>query len=174
VALGISNVQDARTAYERLIEVAARAAPDAEVYGVLVQKQLAGGRETIAGISRDPLFGPLVMFGLGGIFVEVLRDVVFRLAPIDDLDAAGMVSGLRGARLLTGVRGQPPCDTDALEDALRRLSQLAIDFPVIAEVDVNPLIAFEDGAIAVDARVVLAPEAEARTRAAHAAITGRA
>ncbi len=158
VALGISNVQDARTAYERLIEVAARAAPDAEVYGVLVQKQLAGGRETIAGISRDPLFGPLVMFGLGGIFVEVLRDVVFRLAPIDEREAAGMVNGLRGARLLTGVRGQKPCDAAALEEVLRRLSQLAVDFPAIAAVDVNPLLAFEDGAVAVDARVVLGGE----------------
>src|SRR5690606_5760701 len=155
VALGISNVQDARTAYERLIEVAARAAPDAEVYGVLVQKQLAGGRETIAGISHDPLFGPLVMFGLGGIFVEVLRDVVFRLAPIDEREAAGMVNGLRGARLLTGVRGQRPCDAAALEEGLRRLSQLAVDFPAIAAVDVNPLLAFDDGAVAVDARVGL-------------------
>src|SRR5690606_25133554 len=112
-------------------------------------------REMIAGISRDPLFGPVVMFGLGGIFVEVLRDVVFRLAPIDEREAAAMVAGLRGARLLTGVRGQKACDVGALEDALRRLSQLAVDFPEITEVDVNPLLAFEHGAVAVDARVVL-------------------
>lgn len=159
VALGIGNVQDARAAYDRLVEAAAKAAPDAEVYGILVQKQLEGGREMIAGISRDPLFGPVVMFGLGGIFVEVLRDVVFRLAPIDEREAAGMVTGLRGSRLLTGVRGQKACDARALEDALRRLSQLAVDFPAITEVDVNPLLAFEDGAIAVDARVVLGGDA---------------
>ena len=156
VLLGVSNVQDARAAYGRLLDVAATAAPDAEVHGILVQKQISGGREMIAGISRDPLFGPVVMFGLGGIFVEVLRDVVFRLAPIDEREAAAMVAGLRGARLLTGVRGQKACDVGALEDALRRLSQLAVDFPEITEVDVNPLLAFEHGAVAVDARVVLA------------------
>jgi len=176
VIVGVRNLQEVRATYERLLQIATTAAPGAQVHGVLVQAQIEGGRETIAGISRDRLFGPLVMFGLGGIFVEVLRDVVFRLAPIDELDAAGMVSGLRGARLLTGVRGQPACDTGALADALRRLSQLAIDFPVIAEVDVNPLLAFEHGAIAVDARVVLAPEAEAGAPAAahQAAVTGQA
>lgn len=155
VELGIGNLQEARAAYERLVDIAARVAPDVELHGILVQKQLEGGRETIAGISRDPLFGPLVAFGLGGIFVEVLRDVVFRLAPIDELEAERMVTGLRGARLLTGVRGQKPCDTAALVEVLRRLSQLAVDFPAIAELDVNPLLAFERGAVAVDARVVL-------------------
>src|SRR5690606_18978653 len=121
VELGIGNLQEARAAYERLVDIAARVAPDVELHGILVQKQLVGGRETIASISRDPLFGPLVAFGLGGIFVEVLRDVVFRLAPIDELEAERMVTGLRGARLLTGVRGQKPCDTAALVEVLRRL-----------------------------------------------------
>ena len=95
------------------------------------------------------------MFGLGGIFVEVLRDVVFRVAPISRRDAADMISGLRGARLLDALRGTPPADRQAIEDVLLRLSRLAGDFPEIAELDVNPLLAFPDRAVAVDGRVLL-------------------
>ena len=113
------------------------------------------GREVIAGVTRDPSFGPLVMVGLGGIFVEVLRDVVFRVAPIARQDAAEMIAGLRGARLLDAVRGAPPADRRAIEDVLLRLSRLAGDFPEISELDVNPLLAFPDRAVAVDGRVLL-------------------
>ena len=125
------------------------------VDGVLVQRMLRGGRETVAGISRDPSFGPLVMFGLGGIFVEVLRDVVFRVAPITALDAEEMVRGVRGVRLLEGVRGAARADFPALEHALLSLSRLAADFPEISELDINPLLAFPDGAVAVDGRVLM-------------------
>ena len=116
---------------------------------------ISGGRETIAGIVRDPLFGPLIMFGLGGIFVEVLRDVIFRVAPLAAADARAMVDGIRGTRLLDALRGQPAADRTALADNLRRLSQMAIDFPEIEEMDINPMLAFETHAIAVDCRVRL-------------------
>jgi acetyltransferase len=122
---------------------------------VLVQREVAGGRELIVGISREPAFGPLVMFGLGGIYVEALRDVAFRLAPIGPLDAHDMLGAIRGARLLGAVRGQPAADAAALVDVLLRVSQIAVDHPEIAELDVNPLLAFPEGAMAPDARVVL-------------------
>jgi acyl-CoA synthetase (NDP forming) len=97
----------------------------------------------------------MVMFGVGGTLVEVLGDVVFRLAPIQRLDAQDMIRGIRSSKLLMGVRGQPPADQTALEDVLLRLSRLTLDFPEIAELDLNPLLAFAEGAMAVDARVVL-------------------
>src|SRR5439155_26546786 len=128
----------------------------APVSGFLVQKMMRGGRETIAGLSRDPAFGPLVMFGLGGVYVEALRDVIFRIAPITALDAHDMVHGLRGGAILDGVRSAPPVDFAALTDTLLRVSRLAADFPDIAELDINPLLAFPDRACAVDARASLA------------------
>jgi len=157
VKVGVEGEADVRAAFASIVESATRAVPDATIRGVLVQEMVKGGRETIAGMTRDPSFGPLVMFGLGGIFVEVLRDVVFRVAPITRRDAADMIAGLRGARLLGTVRGAPPADRTAIEDALLRLSLLAMDFPEIAELDVNPLLAFPDGAVAVDGRVLLKP-----------------
>jgi acyl-CoA synthetase (NDP forming) len=127
--------------------------PNAHVDGVLVQRMVTGGHETIAGVTRDRMFGPLVMFGLGGIYVEALHDVVFRVAPIDAREADAMVEGIRGARILHGIRGQPPADRAALVNVLRRLAQLASDIPEILELDINPLLAREDGAVAADARI---------------------
>jgi acetyltransferase len=109
----------------------------------------------IVGMTRDPSVGALLMFGLGGTLVEVLGDVVFRLAPINRLDAAEMVRGIRSIRLLQGVRGAPPASLTALEDVLLRVSRLVTDFPEIAELDINPVLAFADRAVAVDARVML-------------------
>jgi acyl-CoA synthetase (NDP forming) len=114
-----------------------------------------GGRETIAGIARDHDFGPLIMFGLVGIYVEALRDVVFRIAPIDERQAACMLDLLRGAAALGTHRGHAAVDRLALTSVLQRLSQLALDFPEVAELDINPLIAHAGGVIAVDARVLL-------------------
>lgn len=155
VKVGVAGAAAVRAAFEEIVTAARTAVPDATIHGVLVQEMVRGGRETIAGVTRDPSFGPLVMFGLGGIFVEVLRDVVFRVAPISRRDAADMISGLRGARLLDALRGTPPADRQAIEDVLLRLSRLAGDFPEIAELDVNPLLAFPDRAVAVDGRVLL-------------------
>ena len=125
----------------------------ARLSGVLVQRMVPHGRETIVGITRDPEFGPLLMFGLGGILVEALGDVVFRIPPVDDAQATDMLALIRGAKILDGVRGEKPVDRQALAAVLRRVGQLAVDFPAILELYVNPLLAFPDGAVAVDARV---------------------
>lgn len=155
VILGITSAAELRIAYERLLADVERQIPGARRSGVLVQRQIAGGRELIVGFTRDASFGPLVMFGLGGVYVEALRDVVFRLAPLGRQDAADMVAGIHGTALLGALRGQPPVDRDALVDVLLRVSQLAVDHPAIAELDVNPLLALPQGAVALDARVVL-------------------
>jgi acetyltransferase len=116
---------------------------------------VSGGRETIVGMSRDPAFGPLVMFGLGGVYVEALKDVVFRVAPLSPLDAGDMLRGIRGVAVLDGIRGAAPVAFPALADVLLRVSQLALDHPEIREVDINPLLAFPEGVCAVDARILL-------------------
>jgi acetyl coenzyme A synthetase (ADP forming)-like protein len=156
VQVGIGNALEARDAWREIHAGARRTQPTATVTGVLVQRMVKGGREFIAGMTRDPSVGPMLMFGLGGTLVEVLGDVVFRLAPIQRLDAQDMIRGIRSNKLLMGVRGAPPADQAALEEVLLRLSRLTLDFPEIAELDLNPLLAFADGALAVDARVVLA------------------
>lgn len=153
VVVGVASAEDVQREVDALFTRIRERQPDAHVDGVLVQRMVAGGHETIVGITRDRMFGPLVMFGLGGIYVEALHDVVFRVAPIDDREAGGMVEGIRGARLLHGIRGQPPADRAALVDVLRRIAQLAADIPEIQELDINPLVALESGAVAADARV---------------------
>ena len=155
IITGVDDAEEARGGFVRIIDTIRRSAPDAAITGVLVQRMVRGGRELIAGMTRDRLFGPLVMFGLGGIYVEALRDVTFRMAPFGDLEARDMLAGIRGTMLLGALRGEQAVDLDALASVLRRISQLAVDFPGIAELDVNPLLAFHDRAIAVDARVVL-------------------
>ena len=130
--------------------------------GVRVQRMVEGGRETVIGMTNDRLFGPIVMFGLGGIHVEVLKDVVFRIAPISGIDAAEMVRSLRGYALLTGVRGERPVAFEALEEAIQRLSQLVLELPEIAEMDVNPFLAFpeRERCLAVDGRIRLRTHAD--------------
>ncbi len=154
VKVDVRGAEAVRAAFDDIVTSARRAVPGATIHGVLVQEMVTGGRELIAGITRDPSFGALVMCGLGGIFVEVLRDVQFRVAPISRRDAADMLGGLRGHRLLDALRGAPPANRRALEDVLLRLSRLAGDFPEIAELDVNPLLAFPDRSVAVDGRVL--------------------
>jgi acetyl coenzyme A synthetase (ADP forming)-like protein len=155
VQVGIGNADEVRSAFNQIMVGARRAFPDAAVSGILVQQMVGGGRELIVGVVRDPSVGPLVMFGLGGVLVEALGDVVFRLAPIHRQDATDMIRGIRGVRLLDAIRGAPAADLGALEEVLLRVAQLATDFPAIRELDLNPLLAFGDGAVAVDARVVL-------------------
>ena len=155
IVVGVEDAADAEAGYARIVESVGQAKPGATISGVLVQRMVRGGRELIAGVTRDPLFGPLVMFGLGGIYVEALRDVTFRIAPIGDAEARDMITGIRGAALLDAIRGQEAVNRDAIIAVLRRISQLAVDFPEIAELDVNPLLGFGDRAVAVDARVML-------------------
>ena len=157
IHLDLTTPQEVATAAAEVLAAGRRAEQGAEPEGVLVQEMVHGGREMIAGISRDASFGPLVMFGLGGVLVEALRDVVFRIAPLQALDAHDMVHGIRGAALLHEFRGAPAADRGALAEVLLRLSQLAIDHPDIAELDVNPLLAFPGGVRAIDARVLLVP-----------------
>jgi acetyltransferase len=119
---------------------------------------VVGGKEVILGMTRDPQFGPLLMFGLGGIYVEVLKDVAFRVAPIGPDEAEAMIREIRSFPLLRGVRGEKTSDLAAIVDALCRLSQLCVDFPEILELDVNPLLVKPEGegAVAIDARLALA------------------
>ncbi len=156
VKLGLSNPTDVRDAYELIEYRARRYNPTADIWGVLVQQMIVGGKEVIIGMSRDPQFGPLLMFGLGGIYVEVMKDVSFRLAPVDRRQAREMVQGIRSYPLLTGVRGEPPADVDAVVDTILRVSQLVTDFGEIVELDVNPLIVHEagQGATVLDARLI--------------------
>ena len=156
IVTGVDDADEAVAGYDRIIDAVRRGAPAATITGVLVQRMVRGGRELIAGMSRERLFGPLVMFGLGGIYVEALGDVTFRMAPFGDAEARDMVRGIRGVSLLGAIRGEPAVDVDAIVAVLRRISQLAADLPEIAELDVNPLLAFGDGVVAVDARVMLA------------------
>jgi acetyltransferase len=155
IRANLDTVTAVKIAAVEMLDAVRQRAPEAIVDGILVQRMIQGGRETITGITRDPAFGPLVMFGLGGVFVEAIRDVVFRIAPIRPLDAHDMVRAIRGVAILDGVRGAPPVDFAALVDVLLRLSQLALDVPEIAELDINPLLAFADGVVAVDARVLV-------------------
>jgi acetate---CoA ligase (ADP-forming) len=163
VVLGIDDEAGARAAYDAMLRDVGARAPNASIRGALLQPMVGGGIETIVGVSRDRVFGPLVMFGLGGIYVEALRDVVFRVAPVGSLDARDMVDGIRGAAILAGMRGRPGVDRAALVDVLGRVSQLATDFAEIEELDLNPLLAFEDRVVAIDARVRLAGERHAAT-----------
>jgi acetyltransferase len=153
----VADAAAARDSYE-LIEYRARKySHDATIWGVLVQEQVRKGREVLVGVNRDPQFGPLVVFGLGGIYVEVLKDVAFRLAPITRAEAAEQVRSIRTYPLLQGVRGEPPADITAAEEIILRVSQLVTEFPEIVEMDINPLVLHNqgEGAIVLDARIIL-------------------
>jgi acetyltransferase len=140
---------------------AQRYLPEARLWGCLVQEMVpSGGMEVLVGMNRDPQFGPLVTFGLGGIYVETLKDVTFRIAPFSRREAEEMLGEIRAHALLDGVRGQPPADKAAITDTLLRIGQLVQDFPEIVELDINPLVVYpqEQGAISIDMRLVLTNE----------------
>ena len=156
VVLGLETADDVARAVRAMVKtVGERADGQPTIDGILVQQMAPEGRETIVGLTRTPRMGALVMFGLGGVYVEVLRDVVLRLAPLRDTDADAMIREVKMVKLLEGVRGEPARDLAALADVLLRVSQLAERHPRIAEMDINPLLALESGAVAVDARVQL-------------------
>ena len=159
VTLNLADGAAVGAAYETMVAaVRAKMGRDVEVWGVLVQKMLDPGKEIILGMTRDPRFGPLLMFGLGGIYAEALKDVSFRMAPIRENVAREMVADIRSIALLRGVRGEKPSDLDAVAECLLRLSQLVIDYPCISELDINPLLVYPrgQGAIVADARIILA------------------
>jgi acetate---CoA ligase (ADP-forming) len=159
VALGIHDAGTLRTAWQAMHQSLQAKAPDARIEGFEVEAEVEDGKEVLVGVQRDPHFGPIIACGLGGIYVEVLRDVTFRLAPVRPLSALHMVQTLKAFPLLKGVRGEAPSDLEALTEVIERVSQLAMELPDIAELDINPLIVrpIHEGAVAVDARVVLSP-----------------
>lgn len=132
-----------------------RNCPEAEIGGVIVQKQMPKGIEVVVGGLRNDQFGPVVMFGMGGIYVEVFKDVSFRLAPLDKDEAARQVRETKVYKLLQGVRGDKPCDLDALCEVIVNTGRLLAEYPEIAELDFNPVFCYADGCIVVDARLVL-------------------
>jgi acetyl coenzyme A synthetase (ADP forming)-like protein len=152
VSLGLGSGPAVTEAMVAMLERVRRARPDARVSGVLVQPMIAPGRELLLGAVRDPQFGPLVVVGFGGVYVETLRDTSARLAPVTAHEAATMLDELRLAPLLGAVRGQPPVDRDALTDTISRFSAMAVDVPELTEIEINPLVTGPGGAIAVDAR----------------------
>jgi acetyltransferase len=149
-----------RSTYGNIVSRARNYQPDAPIVGVQVQEMvdLDAGTETIVGVNRDPQFGPLVMFGLGGIFVEIMEDTSFRVAPVSEPEVREMLGEIRAAPLLHGARGRTPADVDALVTVIQRVSQLVTDFPAITELDVNPVVAMPDGVAAVDLRLTLDQE----------------
>jgi acetate---CoA ligase (ADP-forming) len=157
VLINLGSADQVRDAYDLIITRSKRHSPKAVLRGVYVEKMGRRGREVILGLTRDPQFGPMLMFGLGGIFVEVLKDVAFHLAPVTASEAIQMLKLTRSYSLLMGARGQKPVDLDAIADAIQRISQLATDYPQIAELDINPFIVGEVGteAYAADARMTL-------------------
>ena len=157
VRLNIRNESEVRDSFDLLVYRSTHYMAEAEIWGCLVQEMVTGGREVILGMNADPQFGPLLMFGLGGIYVEVLRDVTFRLAPLSREDAGEMIQEIRGYPLLRGVRGESAADTETIIDTLLRTSQLVTDFPEIVELDINPLMVLNEGegAIGIDMRLVL-------------------
>ncbi len=155
VKVGVSGDDAVAAAYDEIVAAVEAAQPGARVDGVSVQAMADPGVEVIIGVSRDPQFGPLLMFGLGGVLVEVLGDVSFRVAPLTERDASEMVREIKGFPILRGHRGSPPADLDAIERALLNLSRFVDSRPDVSEVDLNPIIAHPKGLTAVDARVVL-------------------
>ncbi|MER5690055.1 acetate--CoA ligase family protein [Streptomyces sp. NPDC002205] len=158
VVVGVEGSAQVRAAFQRIIENVRAYAPDARIDGVQVQQLVPPGQEVIVGAVTDPTFGKVVAFGLGGVLVEVLKDITFRLAPVSADEALSMLDSIGAAEILRGVRGAAPVDRWALAEQIRRVSQLVTDFPEIAEVDLNPVIAAPDGAIAADIRILLATE----------------
>jgi len=156
VTRGLKDAKSVRKAYKEMLARVAEVAPHAKITGVAIQNMAPQGIEVIVGATTDPQFGPVMMFGLGGVFVEVLKDVAFRIAPLEPRDASQMVREIKGLPVLQGARGAQPADLSALERLIGQVSKFVADNPEVAELDLNPVFAYPDGALAVDARIVLA------------------
>lgn len=155
VIVGIKNLRHVRTGYRQIVKNVKKHNPDAKIVGILVQEMAPSGTEVIVGSIKDPQFGPAIMFGLGGVFVEVLKDVTFRIAPITEDEAAEMISEVKAYPLLKGYRNTPPADLKAITKILVNTSRLVTEHPEIKELDLNPIMVYEKGAKAVDARIIL-------------------
>jgi len=155
VQLNLKDRETVGAAFDAILANATKAEPNARIKGVSVQQMAPQGTEVIVGMTTDPQFGPVMMFGLGGIMVEVLKDVSFRLVPLSEKDAGQMIAEINGKPVLDGVRGQPPADLAALRSTILKVSELVERHPEIRELDLNPVFAYPDGALAVDARIVV-------------------
>src|SRR6201988_585127 len=153
--VGVTSAEDAQQGYDTIVANAKKYNAKASILGVQVQQMLAGGQEVIVGAVTDPVFGKLVAFGLGGVLVEVLKDITFRLSPATRDDALSMLDGIAAAEILRGVRGAPPVDREALATLIVNVSQLVADFPEVSKLDLNPVFATSNSATAADVRVVL-------------------
>jgi acetyltransferase len=154
VRVGVKTAKEAEDAFAEITTNSRRIMPNAFIKGVMVYEMVKGGKEVILGVTYDRTFGHMIMFGLGGIYVEVLKDVSFRIVPVARRDALSMVQEIRTAGLLRGARGERPADIDAIANYIVNLSCLVSDFPEIQELDVNPLLVMEQGAVALDARII--------------------
>jgi len=155
VLIDIGDEDRVRAGYNRILENVRANVPDAEITGILVQEMAPSSTEVIVGSTKDPTFGPTIMFGLGGIFVEILRDVAFRLAPITQADAEEMIREIRSYKILEGARGMPRADQEAIAEILLNTSRMLVECPEIKELDMNPVLVYEKGAKIVDARIIL-------------------
>ena len=155
VKLGLKTKAQVRKAYDEIIQSTQKAFPQARIEGVSVQAMAKQGAEVIIGMSKDAQFGPVLMFGLGGVLVEILKDVSFRIVPLQPRDASEMIRDIKGFSLLQGYRGSDPIDVANLESMLLKVSTFVENTPAVKELDLNPIFAYKDGAVAVDARVVL-------------------
>jgi len=155
VKLNIKDEKEARLAYQEIISKAEKYNKNAKISGAIVDSMIPEGTEIIIGMMKDPHFGPVIMFGLGGIFVEVLKDISFRILPIEARDAEEMISEIKGYKILKGIRGEAPKDIQAIKDLLLKISQLTLENPEISEIDLNPVFLFGKGLQVVDARMIL-------------------
>jgi len=155
VKLALNSVTQVKKAYAEIMGRVSQKYPDAVIHGVSVQKMARPGTEVIVGTSKDPQFGPVIMFGLGGLFVEVLKDVSFRIVPVDQRDAQEMIREIKGYPLLQGYRGKEPANIQALVKILLRMSKLIEENPQIKEMELNPVLVYRNGALGVDARIIL-------------------
>lgn len=155
VVVGAKNAREVKASYEQILNNVEKKQPTAEIVGVLIQEMAPAGIEVIVGAIKDPQFGPSIMFGLGGIFVEVLKDVTFRIAPVSEDEAAEMIGEVKAYPLLKGYRNTPPGDLKAIKTILLNTSRLIMDHPEIRELDLNPIMVYEKGAKTVDARIIL-------------------
>jgi len=157
VKLNLDNEADVDNAYDDIISAAKKHEPSASIQGVSVQPMVRPATEVIIGMNKDPQFGPVLMFGLGGILVEILKDVSFRIVPLTRRDAREMIREIKGYPILEGYRGQEPADIAILEELLLKVSEFVENRDEIKELDINPIFAYRDNALAIDARVILEP-----------------
>ncbi len=155
VKVGIKDEKEAKAAYQDIIYKVKKYKKEAKISGVIAYSMIPQETEIIIGMMKDPHFGPVIMFGLGGIFVEILKDISFRILPLEERDAEEMISEIKGYQILKGIRGETPKDVKSIRDVLMKISQLVMENPEIKEIDLNPVFVFNQGLQVVDARMIL-------------------